>query len=118
MTLAAILVVLALVVAACAVVLARTRRATMPLLVRIDDADARGGRLRETLLETRVAASLAHSSAERALWAVTRFDARIERVEAALRGHRAKLDEATLLAAGMSDRLGRLRSVAALVFGR
>jgi hypothetical protein len=72
----------------------------------------------ESLVRTRIAASVANSGAERMLWAVNGFDARAEHLEAALRGHRHKLDETTILVAGMGGKLERLRSVAALVFGR
>jgi hypothetical protein len=117
--LAAILVVLALAVVALAWTVARARQAVAPLaLAHAARADARAARVVESLVRTRTAAALANSGAERALWAVNGFDARAERLEAVLRGHRQKLDETTILVAGMGGKVERLRSVAALVFGR
>jgi hypothetical protein len=117
--LAAVLVVLAVAVLAAAVALFSARRALAPLaLGHVTRGEVRDERILGPLQGARIAASLAHSAAERGLWAVTSFDARAERLEAGIRGHRQKLDDTTILIAGMGPRIARLRSLAALVFDR
>ena len=119
--LAAILVSLALMTLAAAVVLLRARRAlaalATPALVSVESTHARDQRLVASLVQIRSAATGAHSGAERALSAVTRFDSRAERLETAMVGQRQQMDQATQLMVGMGGQLDRLRSIARLVIG-
>ena len=119
--LAAILVGLALTTLAAGVMLLCARRvlavAASPALASLDSTHARNQRLVASLVQARTASAGVQSGAERALWAMTRFDNRAERLEMAMIRHRDRIDQGTHFIVGLGRKLDRLRSVAKLVIG-
>ena len=116
--LAAILVSLALTTLAAAVGLLRARRAlAVPAVAGVESTHARDQRLVAALVQVRSAAGGVHSGAERALWAMSRFDDRAERLEMAMIGRREQMEQARQQMMGLGGKLDRLRSIARLVIG-